>query len=48
MKDHLERLKEEVDQFSDEQLMITVSQKDLIKLMKECERHRKTAQGCNP
>lgn len=40
MNDYLERLKEEMELFSEEQATITVSRKDLDRLVKEVERWR--------
>lgn len=38
--DYLERLKNDIDLFSNEQATITVSRKDLEQLIEECEHHR--------
>ncbi|MBH0159099.1 hypothetical protein IHV10_22270 [Fictibacillus sp. 5RED26] len=41
MEKHLERLKEELDMFSDEHPTITVSRKDLVQLIEQIERLKK-------
>jgi pseudouridine-5'-phosphate glycosidase len=41
MGDHLQRLKEELDLMSEDQPVITVSRRDLVKLIAEAEASRK-------